>query len=147
MSVSKSCLRWYLGLTYKRNLCIRRPGYVLTCVCRHIVSCACNRSGPHAPNSKLKTRNWWTFRKSPSGESSCQLSKTVSLQIHNCMCESVSSRQGNNTNPRKNFVFCDVATCSPFKVNWLFGGTCRLHLQGRWIAQKKSTWSRSRNHY
>jgi hypothetical protein len=35
----------------------------------------------------------------------------------------------------KSSIFWDVTPCSPFKVNRRFGGTCRLHLQGREISQ------------
>jgi hypothetical protein len=31
----------------------------------------------------------------------------------------------------KTTIFCDRTPCSPLKVNQRFGGTCRLHLQGR----------------
>jgi hypothetical protein len=31
----------------------------------------------------------------------------------------------------KSSVFRDITPCSPLKVNSRFGGTCRLHLQGR----------------
>jgi hypothetical protein len=33
--------------------------------------------------------------------------------------------------------FWDITPCSPLKVNQRFGGTCRLHLQGRKIRQSK----------
>jgi hypothetical protein len=33
----------------------------------------------------------------------------------------------------KTAVFWDITPCDPFKIIWHFGGTCRLHLQGkRW---------------
>jgi hypothetical protein len=35
-------------------------------------------------------------------------------------------------------IFWDITTCSPVKVNWLFRGTCRLHLQGRRISQARN---------
>jgi hypothetical protein len=35
------------------------------------------------------------------------------------------------TNP----IFWDITQCSPLKVNRCFGGTCRLHLQGRRISR------------
>jgi hypothetical protein len=35
----------------------------------------------------------------------------------------------------KSYVFWDVPPCSPFKINRRFGGTCRLHLEGRRISQ------------
>jgi hypothetical protein len=34
-------------------------------------------------------------------------------------------------------VFCDITPCSPLKVNRQFGGTCRLHLQGRRISRAR----------
>jgi hypothetical protein len=41
-------------------------------------------------------------------------------------------------------LFWDITPCSPLKVNWPFGETCRLHLQGRRISQARnqleSTW-------
>jgi hypothetical protein len=40
----------------------------------------------------------------------------------------------------KNSIFWDITLCSPLKVNIYFGGTYRLHLQGRRI-------SHARNHY
>jgi hypothetical protein len=35
-------------------------------------------------------------------------------------------------------VFWDITPCSPLKVNQNFGGTCRLHLQGRKISQARN---------
>jgi hypothetical protein len=35
----------------------------------------------------------------------------------------------------KSSIFWDIMTCGPLKVNWRFGGTCRLHLQGRRISR------------
>jgi hypothetical protein len=44
----------------------------------------------------------------------------------------------------KSYVFCDIAPCSPLKVNRRFGGTFRFHLQGRrisWVRnQPESMW-------
>jgi hypothetical protein len=40
----------------------------------------------------------------------------------------------------KSSVFWDITPCSPSKVNRSFGGTCRLHLQGRKINQRESRW-------
>jgi hypothetical protein len=45
-------------------------------------------------------------------------------------------------------IFWDITSTSPFKVNRYFGGTCRLHLQGRRISQVKTpdmftTWFRA----
>jgi hypothetical protein len=44
----------------------------------------------------------------------------------------------------KNTVLWDITPCSPLKVNWRFGGTCHLHLQGRRITrarnQRDSRW-------
>jgi hypothetical protein len=41
-------------------------------------------------------------------------------------------------------IFWDIMACSPLKVNGLFRGTCRLHLQGRRISgarnQRESSW-------
>jgi hypothetical protein len=34
--------------------------------------------------------------------------------------------------------FWDITLCSPLKVNRHFGGTCRLHLQGRRISQARN---------
>jgi hypothetical protein len=43
----------------------------------------------------------------------------------------------------KSTIFCDITPCSPLKVNRCFGGTYRLHLQGRisraWY-QRESRW-------
>jgi hypothetical protein len=36
----------------------------------------------------------------------------------------------------KNFVFCDITLCSSVEVNRCFGGTYRLHLQGRKVSQE-----------
>jgi hypothetical protein len=33
----------------------------------------------------------------------------------------------------KSYIFWDIKTCSPLKINRRFEGTCRLHLQGRKI--------------
>jgi hypothetical protein len=30
-----------------------------------------------------------------------------------------------------------MTPCIPLKINWLFGGTCRLHLQGRRISEAR----------
>jgi hypothetical protein len=38
----------------------------------------------------------------------------------------------------KRFVFWDITPCSPLKVNRRFGGTCRIHLQGRRINQARN---------
>jgi hypothetical protein len=38
----------------------------------------------------------------------------------------------------KSSVFWDITPCSPLKVNWRFGGTCRLHLQGRRVSQVRN---------
>jgi hypothetical protein len=35
-------------------------------------------------------------------------------------------------------IFWDITPCSPLKVNRRFGGTCRLHLQGRIISQARN---------
>jgi hypothetical protein len=35
-------------------------------------------------------------------------------------------------------IFWDITPCSPLKVNWCFGRTCRLHLQGRRISQARN---------
>jgi hypothetical protein len=44
----------------------------------------------------------------------------------------------------KSSVFWDITPCSPLKANRRFGGTCRLHLQGRRISrsrnQRESRW-------
>jgi hypothetical protein len=46
-------------------------------------------------------------------------------------------------------LFWYITACSPLKVNWRFGGTCRLHLQGRkinkarnqhWVASRALAW-------
>jgi hypothetical protein len=39
-------------------------------------------------------------------------------------------------------VFWDIMPCIPLKVNWRFGGTCRLHFRGRIKPSKKLAWSR-----
>jgi hypothetical protein len=36
----------------------------------------------------------------------------------------------------KSSIFWDITPCSPLKVNWCFGGTCRLHLQGLRIQER-----------
>jgi hypothetical protein len=38
----------------------------------------------------------------------------------------------------KNAMFWDITPCSPLKVNWRFGGTYRLHLQGRRISRARN---------
>jgi hypothetical protein len=38
----------------------------------------------------------------------------------------------------KSSVFWDMTPCSPLKTNRRFGGTCRLHLQGRRIQQNSA---------
>jgi hypothetical protein len=38
----------------------------------------------------------------------------------------------------KSTIFWDVMSCSPLRVNWRFGGTYHLHLQGR-----KISWARN----
>jgi hypothetical protein len=38
----------------------------------------------------------------------------------------------------KNFVFWDIMPCSPLKVDRCYGGTSRLHLQGRRISQARN---------
>jgi hypothetical protein len=35
-------------------------------------------------------------------------------------------------------IFWDIMLCSPLKVNWRLGGTCRLHLQGQRINQARN---------
>jgi hypothetical protein len=36
------------------------------------------------------------------------------------------------------YIFWDITPCNPLKVNWRFGGTCRLHLHGRNISQPRN---------
>jgi hypothetical protein len=38
----------------------------------------------------------------------------------------------------KSFIFWDITPCSPFKANWRFGGTFRLHLQSRTVSQARN---------
>jgi hypothetical protein len=38
----------------------------------------------------------------------------------------------------KSSIFWDITPCSPLKVNRRFGGTCRLHIQGRRISQARN---------
>jgi hypothetical protein len=38
----------------------------------------------------------------------------------------------------KSKIFWDITPCSPLKFNRHFGGTCRLHLQGRRISQARN---------
>jgi hypothetical protein len=38
----------------------------------------------------------------------------------------------------KSTTFWDITPCSPLKVNRHFGGTCRLHHQGRRISQTRN---------
>jgi hypothetical protein len=38
----------------------------------------------------------------------------------------------------KSCIFWDITPCNPLKVNRRFGGTCRLHLQGRRISQARN---------
>jgi hypothetical protein len=38
----------------------------------------------------------------------------------------------------KSSIFWDITPCSPLKVNWRFGGTCRLHLQGQRISKARN---------
>jgi hypothetical protein len=46
-------------------------------------------------------------------------------------------------------IFWDITPCSPLKVNWLFGGSYRLYLQGRRIRRVRneleSRWQEKRN--
>jgi hypothetical protein len=39
----------------------------------------------------------------------------------------------------KSYIFWDITSCSPIKVNRRFGGTYRLHLQGRRITKQKTS--------
>jgi hypothetical protein len=39
---------------------------------------------------------------------------------------------------RKSSVFCNIIPCSPLKVNWRFGGTNRLHLEGQGVSQPRN---------
>jgi hypothetical protein len=41
-------------------------------------------------------------------------------------------------NISKSSLFWDITQCSPLKVNRRFGGTCRLHFQGRRISQARN---------
>jgi hypothetical protein len=54
-------------------------------------------------------------------------------------------------NYRKSSIFWDITPCSPLKVNRRFGGTCRLHLQGRRISKERnrreSSWQARPIHY
>jgi hypothetical protein len=49
-----------------------------------------------------------------------------------------------NRASKNNFIFWDITPCSLLKVNWLFGGTCHLLLQGWRISltrkQRESRW-------
>jgi hypothetical protein len=38
----------------------------------------------------------------------------------------------------KSIIFWDITRCSPLEVSRRFGGTCRLHLQGRRISQARN---------
>jgi hypothetical protein len=38
----------------------------------------------------------------------------------------------------KSSAFWDITPCSLLKVNWRFGGTCRIHLQGQKISQARN---------
>jgi hypothetical protein len=38
----------------------------------------------------------------------------------------------------KSTIFCDITPCSPLKVNRRFGGTYRLHLQGKRISRARN---------
>jgi hypothetical protein len=38
----------------------------------------------------------------------------------------------------KSIIFLDIMPCSPLRVNWRFGGTYRLHLQGRRISRART---------
>jgi hypothetical protein len=38
----------------------------------------------------------------------------------------------------KSTIFSEITPCSPLKVNRRFGGTYRLHLQGRKISQARN---------
>jgi hypothetical protein len=40
--------------------------------------------------------------------------------------------------PLKSSISWDITPCSPLKVNRRFGGTCRLHFQGRSISQARN---------
>jgi hypothetical protein len=36
-------------------------------------------------------------------------------------------------------IFWDITLCSKLKINWCFGGTCRLHLQGSRISKQETS--------
>jgi hypothetical protein len=38
----------------------------------------------------------------------------------------------------QSYIFGDITPCSPLRINWCFGGTCGLHLQGRRISQERN---------
>jgi hypothetical protein len=38
----------------------------------------------------------------------------------------------------KSSIFWDIMLCSLLNINWCFGGTCRLHLQGQRISQARN---------
>jgi hypothetical protein len=48
------------------------------------------------------------------------------------------STEGRVNSAMKSSNFWDITSCSPFKVNRRFRGTCRLHLQGQWIIQTRN---------
>jgi hypothetical protein len=38
----------------------------------------------------------------------------------------------------KSYIFWDIMSCSPLRINRHFGGTCHLYLQGRRISQARN---------
>jgi hypothetical protein len=53
-------------------------------------------------------------------------------------------RHGKGNKDKNNPVFWYITPCSPLKINRRFGGTCRLHLQGRRIIQGRNKYEASR---
>jgi hypothetical protein len=57
--------------------------------------------------------------------------------LENSLREPKNEEMHTEGNNKKSSVLWDITQCSPLKVNRLFGGTCRLNLQGRRISQAR----------
>jgi hypothetical protein len=56
----------------------------------------------------------------------------------NSLVQSCYNQEISEKNNAKSSFFWGISPCRQLKVNWLFGGTCRLHLQGRRISQARN---------
>jgi hypothetical protein len=51
-----------------------------------------------------------------------------------------------NMNTPKSCIFWGIPPCIPLKINWRFGGICRLHLQGLRVSQARNHHKGVRRH-